>query len=343
MLCWICIFFVMESQAVTGRPQMTLHSVKKKTNTIQDIAGRVLGTGTITIDNGGMVAFEAAIGEEMIQSYYVELSGFDPNAIITIKVSGAGPFAISTGGSAYGTTIELTIGPFGGVMYEQIDVRYKPTDAGPHSATISHTADGVTPQDLTVDGNVSSLPVEWHSFNAKVAKGFILLDWITASEKNNSHFDVEISKNPAAGFEKAGRVYSKSGNSKTASHYRFEYYLKEVSGMIYFRLKQVDTDQHFSYSRLVVTEVNRAGGSPVSVVPNPLNPSSLLKIALTKPGKLHVVLLNLNCKEVVRKTYDLEKGNHAITFLQNENIPAGVYFLTAEFDGRKHRLKLIKE
>jgi hypothetical protein len=302
-----------------------------------------LGIANITITSS-MGGFEAAAGEEHIQDYFVSGTGFGSGETVTVVISGSGFFTIaseSTSGT-YVTSIEITTDPFG-EFEERISVKYAPTEEGPHTATIDHSGPNADTQSLTVEGNATALPVEWLSFKARAVKGAIVLEWVTASEKNNSHFEVELSKNPLVGFEKIGRVESKGGNSQSAIHYSFAYYLEAAMGTYYFRLKQVDTDQAFEYSKVVAIEMVGASGADVKVAPNPVTPASQLSIAVAEAGELRVLVLAMNGTTVYSKNFALEAGANKIQLGLTDGIGHGVYMLSTEFKGRFSRLKLIKE
>ncbi len=80
-----------------------------------------------------------------------------------------------------------------------------------------------------------------------------LLTWTTASEQNNRQFDVELSRN-GINFEVIGTVASK-GNSITDQHYEF-LHVKPQTGVSYYRLKQIDQDGKYSYSKIISLTVD---------------------------------------------------------------------------------------
>lgn len=310
---------------------------------IDSAQNRPAGTPIIDIYSG-MGMFEAAVGESHTQSYSVDGFFFDSFQVITVEVSAlSGPFTVSfSKDSGFGSTLNITA-DVDGYFAQQIFVKYTPSGAGGHSATIDHSGGSIS-EALAVDGNATSLPVEWLSYTARVTKASIVLDWTTASEKNNSHFEVEIAKNPSAGFEKIGSVVSKVGNSKLPTRYRFTHYLGAETGTYYIRLKQVDIDHVFSYSELLAIEVSAMGREKLEIeMPNPIGGSSQLSVSVSEAGKLHMVILNLNGAEVFRKSYKLERGKHLIGLHLNNKLATGMYILVAELNGNISREKLYFE
>ena len=65
------------------------------------------------------------------------------------------------------------------------------------------------------------LPVELITFNGRVMNNNIKLDWQTATELNNSHFDVEWSTDGIS-FEKIGQVHFEWKGDKSFLTENFE-------------------------------------------------------------------------------------------------------------------------
>jgi hypothetical protein len=111
--------------------------------------------------------------------------------------------------------------------------------------------------------NAAPLPIGMQSFTA-IAKGCdVQLDWITATEKNMNHFDVEYSAD-AKQFAKVGTVPAR--NLSTGSTYRFAY--SQPAGTGYYRLKAIDNDASFEYSAIAAA-TTQCGAEGIKVYPNP--------------------------------------------------------------------------
>ncbi len=156
------------------------------------------------------------------------------------------------------------------------------------------------------------------SFTAIVDESLpgIILNWSTASETNNSGFEIERSRNQM-GWEKIGYVpgYGTTSETKTYSFADD----KVTPGKYSYRLKQIDLDGSFEYS----TEVEIWFTSPNEFslyqnYPNPFNPVTTIRYSIP-PGLNNKVTLSV---------YDI-LGNE-IALLVNEVKPAGEY--TVEWD-----------
>jgi hypothetical protein len=115
----------------------------------------------------------------------------------------------------------------------------------------------------TVKPNIL-LPVRFASFEAKFNGSKVLVNWQTANESNNNYFDVEHSTDGIS-FIKVGTVNAK--NAINGAAYSYEH-LNYAIGRNYYRLKQVDNDGRYTYSLIVVLNIERK--SNILIYPNPV-------------------------------------------------------------------------
>jgi hypothetical protein len=97
---------------------------------------------------------------------------------------------------------------------------------------------------LTVAG---ALPLHFLSFDAYKAQRSVSLKWRTADEVNTSHFEIERSIN-GVDFVKIGQVSSR--NTPGNHDYSMDDW-QPAKGINLYRLKQVDLDGRFEYSKIV--------------------------------------------------------------------------------------------
>ncbi|MEQ9251125.1 MAG: T9SS type A sorting domain-containing protein [Cytophagales bacterium] len=112
------------------------------------------------------------------------------------------------------------------------------------------------------------LPLELIAFNAELIKDEVLINWKTINEKNTSHFNVEKSSSSfdwitiqsvdAAGYSNEAMNYSIIDND-----------LHE--GVNYYRLKQIDMNGSFEYSRVISVFYDLAANLKITLYPNPFN------------------------------------------------------------------------
>ena len=302
----------------------------------------------IVIDNPyNAGVFEAAVGTFEEQFYFVGGSGFTPGEVVSIElaVTNASPFTISTETSGYGKSLIITkTAQENGTLGESVGIaiKYEPLDSGPHNATISHSSTNTLSQTLNLDGNISSTPVKWLSFNARTEKDEILLEWTTASEQDNSHFEIEVSKNPKAGFQKTGSLKSKAGNSNTPVSYSFKHPKKGNIGTLYFRLKQVDIDNTSSYSRTIAVALPSSMQAEISLAPNPIGDQAKLNMLVSEAGSLRMVIFDNKGVVVYSGSQPVAEGNNELHLPGLTAFPAGIYYLITEFKGESSRLRFVK-
>jgi len=116
--------------------------------------------------------------------------------------------------------------------------------------------------------NLNYLPVEFLSVEAMWIGNDATVSWQTASETNNSHFVVEYSPDNSK-FIEVGEIKSHNANSKTVLDYTFSdigaYYRDD--DIAYYRVKQIDNDGRFTYSKSVYLDKKHL--SETIVYPNP--------------------------------------------------------------------------
>ncbi|MCI5057669.1 MAG: T9SS type A sorting domain-containing protein [Flavobacteriales bacterium] len=141
------------------------------------------------------------------------------------------------------------IGHYNGSSWDEYPGVYNENSpsAGRSTVTILNYNDGYSP--FGVGAGSGALPVELTSFSAEEENDAkVHLHWTTNSEINNSHFVIERSQTND-GFEPIGQLQG-SGNSNVPKDY---YFVDEdpFLGESFYRLKQVDFDGNFEYSKVI--------------------------------------------------------------------------------------------
>jgi hypothetical protein len=118
-----------------------------------------------------------------------------------------------------------------------------------------------------VASDATALPVELLYFYGEKEGENVCLDWQTATELNNSDFEIEWSTD-GINFEKIGEV---AGNGTTTEIQFYDFLHKNpVNGFNYYRLKQVDFDGAFEYSEVITITMERLNDKIVNIFPNPV-------------------------------------------------------------------------
>ncbi len=139
--------------------------------------------------------------------------------------------------------------------------------------------------------DTSQLPVSLLSFKGQNMEGNNVLKWSTATESNNLGFDIERSLD-GKNFERIGTVDG-GGTSKDVRSY--QYVDRHPFATTYYRLKQIDLDGTFSYSRIITV---KGGEFYFTVYPNPSQDQLYIK---NIKGGTEVSISDIYGKELIRK------------------------------------------
>ena len=169
------------------------------------------------------------------------------------------------------------------------------------------------------------VPVELTSFNAAAYRNGIELTWNTSTETNNSGFDIERSPDNI-NFQKIGFVkgFGTSTNSNS-----YSYLDRNVGGKFFYRLKQIDFNGSFKYSKTV--EVNTS--KPFAFVlnqnyPNPFNPSTTISYSIPEKSFVSIKIYNVLGNVVASLVNNqVDAGEHNVQF-NAAGLSSGVYFYT---------------
>ncbi len=177
-----------------------------------------------------------------------------------------------------------------------------------------------------IDLNV--VPVEFTSFTANALNNSVTLSWITATELNNSGFDIER-KSSQNQFEKVGYVAG-YGTTTEPKAYLFNDD-NIVVGNYTYRLKQIDFDGSYEYSDEINVEVTGPAQYTLEQnYPNPFNPSTLIKYSVAQDGFVNVSIFNLLGEKVATLVNsNMKAGSYEINFNASQ-LSSGVYFYSID-------------
>jgi hypothetical protein len=183
--------------------------------------------------------------------------------------------------------------------------------------------------DNIVVSNTAFLPVELISFSATPKGNWVHLNWQTASELLNSHFELEKSKDGII-FENIGTIAAK-GNEFNGANYQFK--APSATQTVYYRLKQIDLDKTFYYSQIISVEGNSSLNN--APYPNPFANDLFLDLAANST----LTFLSINGSQ--QKSIQLSAGRHNLgTYLKNS--PNGILVVTISSAYSTRNYKLVK-
>lgn len=171
-------------------------------------------------------------------------------------------------------------------------------------------------QKLPIFAPIFPLPVELLHFKATAVGSKTLLEWKTASELNNSHFEIERSPD-AINFEKIGEMDG-AGNSNIEIHYEHTDEFP-MGGINYYRLKQVDLNEAFEFSNIVSVYFEES--LSISVFPNPASQQIFVQLK-DNQNDLRLQIFNLTGQLLMESM--LPKGDNRAE-MDVSKLPKGVY------------------
>ena len=188
---------------------------------------------------------------------------------------------------------------------------------GNHQLVLDYYEDGGGNR-VTFSYATGPLPVTWSFLDGYCQDGKNFLDWRTASELNNEGFEIQRSTDGVQ-FDSIGYVAG-NGTSSLEHSYTFTD-VNPVQGWNYYRLKQIDYDKKFEYSRLVPVQVNTL---PTSFIyPNPAS-AELFVSRLNPKESLSVVLKNV----ITGRTYHVTQDPQQPSRFLLDKVEPGIYVAT---------------
>lgn len=195
-----------------------------------------------------------------------------------------------------------------------------------------------------VNDSSAVIPVELNSFIASLSDRKVNLYWQTASELNNSGFEVqrlkdskiEISKD----WESIGFINGKGTTTET-SDYSF---IDEPTstGLYSYRLKQIDFDGSYKYSDEVDVNFIFENDFRISQnYPNPFNPSTTIEYQIPKTSFVTIKVYDVLGKEIVTLINEENSaGIHEVNF-EPKDLTSGLYLYKISAGGFEQTRKML--
>ena len=191
-------------------------------------------------------------------------------------------------------------------------------------------------QSAATCGCANPLPVELISFEATTVGSDVQLKWATATETNNSHFELERSLDGIR-FDAISQV---EGVGNTTDVQTYSFMDKDAfEGTNYYRLTQVDLDGT-SEAFTVITAKVETGQTVLHVLPNPVKDIARVRLEGTVSNNAQFNLVSTT-GQLIKSVKVTNVGG--IQEINLTDIQAGVYFLQV-IDGTETQVfqKVIK-
>ena len=166
-----------------------------------------------------------------------------------------------------------------------------------------------------------------NQLKASVNNRSVVLQW-NYPEINATHFEIERSISGSNNFIRIGTVAA-----NTTTQYKYTD-ASPVNGKNYYRLKIVDTDGKYEYSKIVSATLNN--GNTISVYPNPAKNNLYVEGLSSNKTKLTVI-------DYLGKVEFQATANNMNYTLNIASLPAGNYLLKIEMNDEVVTKKFVKE
>jgi hypothetical protein len=185
----------------------------------------------------------------------------------------------------------------------------------------------------------STLPVVLTDFKAVKSGTTNILTWATLSETNSKAFITERSANGtdwttlqtinASGNSNANMQYSAVDNSP-------------FQGITYYRIKLVDKDGKFSYSKIIALQSGLSIKN-FTVFPNPFATDVKVSITSETVSMADIRILSLDGRTLITRKMNIQKGDNIVILNDLGNLSKGNYILEVITPGDKLIQKISKK
>jgi subtilisin family serine protease len=177
---------------------------------------------------------------------------------------------------------------------------------------------------VPVTMEISIIPVELTSFVANNDRNNVTLNWATATEVNNSGFQIERKLDGSNEWTNISFVSGKGTSTETNN---YSYMDKSLTvGKYSYRLKQVDLDGTYEYSPIIEVDVNAPDEYTLyQNYPNPFNPSTTIEYSLPEKSDVTISIYS-TIGELVKTLVNgtIESGYQKVTF-NAADLTSGTY------------------
>lgn len=202
---------------------------------------------------------------------------------------------------------------------------------------VSDMSTGLYIFNFTLDDPV---PVELVSFNYTVSGHYVNLTWETATELNNSGFNVQRSVDN----EEWMNIGFIKGNGTTTSNSAYTYSdTNPIKGKAYYRLVQVDYDGTKEILKTVEVDFNAPSAFALNQnFPNPFNPVTKINYSVAGNSQ-HVQLkvFDVLGKEIaVLVNEEKSSGEYSVDF-NAADLPSGIYIAQLKAGSHSSNIKMM--
>jgi hypothetical protein len=172
------------------------------------------------------------------------------------------------------------------------------------------------------------LPVQLLSFTGQSKGSYNELKWVTVSEENLDHFELQSSVTDSD--FKSIHSRKASGSSKSEISYGYSDY-NYYSPLTYYRLKLSDKDGTVRYSTIIQLENQTKLLNVVSVFPNPAANEVNIGLEVPYSSEMQVEIRDVLGRLVASHTFSVKQGNQTVG-INTESLSQGSYIISCKLE-----------
>ncbi len=175
--------------------------------------------------------------------------------------------------------------------------------------------------------SAGALPVTLTNFGVTLNNRTAYVKWSTSEEFNNREFIVERSVNGVS-YNPVGSMAG-MGTTNISRNYTFDDDVSKVtSAFVYYRLRQIDIDGKFTFSKVIAVKLSDNNAVKISsVFPNPAKDYINIVLNAERNENITIQVFNTEGTQVRRYIKGLQIGTNTINIDNIESLGAGMYFI----------------
>ena len=185
---------------------------------------------------------------------------------------------------------------------------------------------GISIDDLSITPATTTVPVEFIDFDAERFDDHVLLTWSTASELNNHLFEIQKSTYG----EEFVPIAEVSGNGTTNEIQHYSYTDYNASPSAFYRLKQIDYDGTYAYSKVV-----RISNQEELISFNQDEDKVVINLEKFVPSDVYLLT---SCGKEIMSNHFFESYS-----INKSLLTSGMYVLVVRCDDQIHHYRFVKQ
>jgi hypothetical protein len=177
--------------------------------------------------------------------------------------------------------------------------------------------------------NATALPVDLVSFTGRKQGDVVVLNWQSANELRFKEYVVERSSGNS-NFVAIGTVAARGGS---ANEYEFTDRSVPGDGKYFYRLRMVDADNSYKFSRQLIIHFNSAIEWTMQVTPNPVVDHMIIRLGAVTGGQSIIQVFNSEGRMVIRQHASVLRGDNELLVRNAGLLSKGSYTVIVEING----------